>query len=97
MRDLEHDNILRAGVEVLEEELQGIINNRRDQAKDSDDGKLYLMLSGLKDLEKGFDKGQASKPPSNCVSWAFMKTIESRAGGEINHKRTGTDKTNGKA
>ena len=95
-RDLENAEILRAEVLVLEEQVHNILNQRRDQAKDSDVGPLYLILSGLNDLEKGFDKGQDSGLPSNGVSWAFMKAIESRAGGKIDHKRTGTEQTNGK-
>ena len=47
-------------------------------------------------MENGFDKRQDSGLPSNGVSWAFMKAIESRAGGKIDHKRTGTEQTNGK-
>ena len=53
MKDLEHSKIRRAKVGVLEEQLQGILNERRKQAKDSDVGKLYLVLSGLSDLEPG--------------------------------------------
>ena len=81
-RDLENAEILRAEVEVLEEQLQNILNQRRDQTKDSDVGTLYSILSELNGLEKGFDKGQDSGLPSNGVSWAFMKA-------------TGTEQTNG--
>jgi hypothetical protein len=96
MNDLETAEILRAEIGVLEEQLQGILNERRIQAKDSDVGTLYRILSGLSDLETAFDKGQLSKLPSNGVSWAFMNAIESRAGGKFDHKRTGTEQTNGK-
>jgi hypothetical protein len=95
-RDLEQAEILRAEVVVLEEQVRAILNQRQDQAKDSDVGTLYLILSGLNDLENGFDKGQDSGLPSNGVLWAFMKAIESRAGGKIDHKRTGTEQTNRK-
>ena len=57
---------------------------------------MYLILSGLNDLEKGFDKEQASDLPSNGVLWSFVKAIESWVGGKIDHKRTGTEQMNGK-
>ena len=96
MRDLENANILRAKVEVLEEDFQNIIDNRLDQAKDTAVGWLYIILNGSKDSGKAFDKGQAGKLPSNCMSWAFMKAIESRAHRKIDHTRTGTDQTDRK-
>ena len=78
---------------VLEEQVRTILNQRQAQAKDADVGTLYLIQGGFNDLENRFDKGQDSGLPSNGVSWAFMKAIESCAGGKIDHKRTGTEQT----
>ena len=75
MNDLENAKILRAEVGVLKEQRQCILNEKLNQAKDSDVGKLYLILSRLGDLETGFDKGQACALLSNGVTWALTKTI----------------------
>ena len=95
MKDLEHSKIRRAKVGVLEEQLQGILNERRKQAKDSDVSKLFLVLSGLSDFGTGLDTGKARKLPSNGALWAVMKAIESWAGRLIDHKHTGKDQTHG--
>ena len=65
MENLENVVILRAEVEGFGERLQGILNERRKQANDSDGGTVYLIMSRLSDLKTGFDKGHASKLPSN--------------------------------
>ena len=80
--------ILRDRIGVLEEQLQGILNDQRIQAQDSDVGTLYRILSRLSDLETRLDKGQLSKLPSNDVPWVFMNAVESRAGSTIDLKTT---------
>ena len=96
MRDRANAEILREQVEILEDQLENLLCERRVQANDSEISTLYLILGGLKDLEIAFDNGQHGNLPKNGVSWAFIKSIESRAGGKIDHKRTGTEMANGK-
>lgn len=49
-------------------------------------------------MKEANDKGNTKESnfPRNNVVWAFMAAVESRAGGDIDYKRSETEQTNGK-
>ena len=97
-RNLTSIKILRDERAMLEEELADIINHQNIAARDGAISTLHLIMGGLKELKKAYDEGNTkeSKLSRKLSLWAFIQALESRCGGEVNHKSSGTYQTNRK-
>ena len=60
-------------------------------------GVLNQILGGLDELKTKVDKGNkvGSNLPRDELGFAAVKTIETRGKGKFDHKRTGTEQSNG--
>ena len=90
-RDLREKTIL------LEHQMQDIKDKRRDHARSTDAGMMNKIQNGLDELQTVFNEGrkEESNLPRNELHFAALRAIESRGKGRFDHKRTGTEQTNG--
>ena len=91
-------NHFRKKLATLQQQADGIRKELRTHAASENGGMPHQILCGIDFFEEQYDMVMADTVhlPVGPMNFAWIRFLETRGGGKFDHKRTGTEMTNGK-